>query len=62
MGNSVIHVLLVIYMIANSDEESEYWIKERQLGGIEGPVFLTMFNCLAGIFALRGYSMKFSTG
>ena len=59
IGNAVIHAMLVIYMKANEDNPSEYWVKERALGGIEGPVFLLLLNLTAGLVALRGGSMKF---
>ena len=59
IGNSAIHVLLVIYMLSNGDNTSAYWLKERELGGIEGPVFLAVLNGAAGLFALRGYTMMF---
>lgn len=44
IGNSVTHVLLVVYTLANSSNESKYWVEERRLGGIEGPVFLAVMN------------------
>ena len=50
MGNSIVHVLLVAYMLSNSDNKSEYWVKERKLGGVEGPVFLALLNFAAGYF------------
>ena len=59
MGNSIVHVLLVAYMLSNSDNQSEYWVKERKLGGIEGPVFLALLFA-AGYFALQGWRMTFS--
>ena len=62
IGNAVIHAMLVIYMKANEDNPSEYWVKERDLGGIEGPVFLLLLNLTAGLVALRGGSMKFPFG
>ena len=62
MGNSIVHVLLVAYMLSNSDNQSEYWVKERKLGGVEGPVFLALLNFAAGYFALHGWRMTFSIG
>ena len=59
MGNCAIHVLLVIYTLSNADNTSAYWLKERELGGIEGPVFLAVLNGAAGLCALRGYTMMF---
>ena len=53
MGNSIVHVLLVAYMLSNSDNQSEYWVKERKLGGIEGPVFLALLNFAAGYLRFR---------
>lgn len=62
IGNSLIHVLLIVYMLSNSENQSEYWLEERQLGGIEGPVFLVVLNLTAGLSALRGFGMAFPIG
>ena len=62
IGNSYTHVLWVLYMQANKENESEYWIEERKLGGVEGPVGLAIFNFLAGMSALMNYGMKFPVG
>ena len=63
IGNSVVHVILVIYMKANEETVSEYWAKERELGGIEGPVFLILLNFIAGMLSLRGNGVpRFSIG
>ena len=62
LGNAAIHVLLALYMLANSANPSEYWTKERELGGIEGPVGLAAVNLLAGICATRNIGMKFPAG
>ena len=42
LSNSCIHVLLTIYMKANETNLSDYWLEERKLGGIEGPVGLVI--------------------
>mmetsp|Transcript_14245 Transcript_14245/g.21974 ORF Transcript_14245/g.21974 Transcript_14245/m.21974 type:complete len:184 (-) Transcript_14245:80-631(-) len=62
LGNSVVHILLIVYTLAHKGNDSDYWIEERKLGGIEGPVGLTVLNFLVGLSALRGYSMMFSIG
>lgn len=59
ISNSFIHVLLTIYILSNAANDSVYWIEERKLGGIEGPVGLAVLNLLAGLSALRSYSSKF---
>lgn len=59
VGNCVIHMLLIIYTIGNADNGSEYWVKDRELGGVEGPVFLAILNFTAGLSAIRNYSMTF---
>jgi len=61
IGNGVVHVMLVVYMLANADNQSEYWIEERKLGGIEGPVGLAVLNIAAGYCAIQGYGMGFPT-
>uniref|UniRef100_A0A7S2AQD0 Uncharacterized protein n=1 Tax=Octactis speculum TaxID=3111310 RepID=A0A7S2AQD0_9STRA len=62
VGNSVTHVLLIVYTLANGNNNSEYWIEERKLGGIEGPVFLAILNLAAGISSLLYNSMLFPLG
>lgn len=52
LGNSFIHILLAIYMKANETNLSEYWLEERKLGGIEGPVGLAILNLVVAISAL----------
>ena len=52
LSNSFIHILLTVYMKANESNLSEYWIEERKLGGIEGPVGLVILNLAAAISAL----------
>jgi hypothetical protein len=62
LGNSFIHILLTVYTLSNANNESEYWVKERKLGGIGGPIFLVGLNTLAGMSALKGYGMYFPIG
>ena len=59
IGNCVIHLLLVLYMHANAESKSLYWVQERKLGGIEGPVFLAVVNGLSGVSALKNWTMRF---
>ena len=58
-GNSFIHILLIIYMKANETNLSDYWLEERKLGGIEGPVGLAILNFGAAISALFYNKMTF---
>ena len=62
IGNSVIHALLVVYMKANEANTSDYWEKERALGGIEGPVGLMVINFSVGILALTAGWLRLSVG
>jgi hypothetical protein len=62
IGNSVVHVLLLVYMTANHGNQSEFWAKERELGGVEGPAVIMLLNLAAGVCALRGWSMSFPLG
>lgn len=39
-------------MLANADNQSIYWEKERELGGVEGPVGLMLINTAVGYLAL----------
>ena len=54
VGNSLVHALLVIYITANDESATTYWIKERELGGVAGPVVLCAINFCVGLHALRG--------
>ena len=47
LGNSMTHILLVVYIKANEDNDSDYWIAERKLGGLEGPLILAGINFFA---------------
>ena len=58
-GNSFIHIVLIIYMKANETNLSDYWLEERKLGGIEGPVGLAILNFGAAISALFYNKMTF---
>ena len=44
LGNALLHILLIIYTISNYENNSEYWLEERKLGGIEGLVALTQLS------------------
>eukprot|EP00574_Skeletonema_japonicum_P004200 CAMPEP_0201728864 /NCGR_PEP_ID=MMETSP0593-20130828/17269_1 /ASSEMBLY_ACC=CAM_ASM_000672 /TAXON_ID=267983 /ORGANISM="Skeletonema japonicum, Strain CCMP2506" /LENGTH=135 /DNA_ID=CAMNT_0048221089 /DNA_START=40 /DNA_END=444 /DNA_ORIENTATION=- len=59
LGNSLIHILLTVYMKANETNLSQYWLEERKLGGIEGPVGLAILNLAAAISALLHNKMTF---
>lgn len=58
VGNGLIHAILVCYMKANEDNNSAYWVTERELGGVEGPAGLMMINTTVGLLALL-YGDKF---
>ena len=59
LGNALLHILLVIYTISNYENNSEYWLEERKLGGIEGLVALTIINSISSICALYFKYMTF---
>ena len=52
VGNSVVHVLLVAYMLANAETQSDYWRRERELGGVEAPAALAAVNFVVGLVAV----------
>mmetsp|Transcript_15608 Transcript_15608/g.23645 ORF Transcript_15608/g.23645 Transcript_15608/m.23645 type:complete len:188 (+) Transcript_15608:71-634(+) len=52
IGNSVAHILLTMCILSNAKNDSEYWLNERKLGGIEGPVVLAIINLVVGLSAL----------
>lgn len=62
IGNCIVHILLAIYIISNATNHSDYWVEERKLGGIEGPIGLAVLNFFAGYSALKNYGTKFPLG
>jgi hypothetical protein len=58
IGNSITHLLLMIYTISNNNNQSIYWEKEREIGGIEGPIFLALLNGIIGLISLYKWSFK----
>jgi len=62
IGNCIVHILLIIYILSNASNDSDYWIEERKLGGIEGPIGLAVLNFFAGYSALQNYGTKFPLG
>jgi len=59
LGNALTHILLIIYTISNYENNSEYWIEERKLGGIEGLVALTIINFISFLSAIYLKQMIF---
>ena len=59
LGNALLHILLIIYTISNYENNSEYWLEERKLGGIEGLVALTIINSISSLCALYLKKMIF---
>ena len=59
LGNALLHILLIIYTISNYENNSEYWLEERKLGGIEGLVALTIINSISSLSALYFKHMTF---
>eukprot|EP00535_Pseudo-nitzschia_heimii_P010520 CAMPEP_0197173058 /NCGR_PEP_ID=MMETSP1423-20130617/115_1 /TAXON_ID=476441 /ORGANISM="Pseudo-nitzschia heimii, Strain UNC1101" /LENGTH=200 /DNA_ID=CAMNT_0042621809 /DNA_START=145 /DNA_END=747 /DNA_ORIENTATION=+ len=61
IGNCVVHVLLVVYIMANEGSEAAYWVRERELeaDGIEGPLGLAILNFAAGMCSMHGKAMAF---
>ena len=65
VGNSVAHAMLVVYMKSNAINPATYWMKERELGGIEGPVILLLINLLIGLASIQSskkWPMKVALG
>ena len=52
LGNAAVHALLVMYTVGNAGDASEYWIKEREIGGVAGPVVLASINLALGLVAV----------
>lgn len=59
LGNALLHILLIIYTISNYENNSEYWLEECKLGGIEGLVILTIINSISSLCALYFKNMTF---
>lgn len=60
IGNGLIHFILTIFMMSNAENDSPYWVAERELGGVEGPVGLMIINTTVGILAMYQSSVKLS--
>ena len=61
IGNSVVHLLLIIYTKVNEDSNEPYWVKERELDadGIGGLLGLTILNFVAGMCSLHRVYLSF---
>ena len=61
IGNSVVHLLLIIYIKVNEGNESAYWLKERELdpNPAAGPIGLTILNFAAGMCSAHRKYPKF---
>jgi len=63
IGNSVMHILLIIYIRANegSSGSSAYWERERELDadGIGGPVGICILNFAAGMCSINRKQLYF---
>ena len=55
IGNSAIHVLLIVYIKTNEGNTSAFWEMERELDvdGIEGPLGLAILNFAAGMCSMH---------
>mmetsp|Transcript_1458 Transcript_1458/g.3286 ORF Transcript_1458/g.3286 Transcript_1458/m.3286 type:complete len:192 (+) Transcript_1458:160-735(+) len=61
IGNSIIHILLVVYIKANEGSDGAFWAKERELeaDGIGGPLGLAIMNFAAGMCSIHNKQMIF---
>ena len=61
IGNSVIHLLLIVYIKVNEGSEEPYWVRERELeaDGIGGPLGLAILNFAAGMCSLHKKHLSF---
>ena len=61
IGNSIVHVLLVVYIKVNEGSDTAYWAREREVeaDGIGGPVGLAVLNFAAGMCSMHGKAMSF---
>lgn len=61
IGNSVVHLLLIVYIKVNEGSEEAYWVRERELeqDGIGAPVGLTIINFAAGMCSLHKKHISF---
>ena len=53
MGNGVAHAPLTLYMSANAGRSDHFFVKERELGGLEGPAALTLINVAVGLLSIK---------
>jgi len=61
IGNSIVHVLLIVYIKANEGNDSAYWVREKELeaDGIGGPVGLAVLNFAAGMLSMHNKRLMF---
>lgn len=54
LGNSIVHVLLIVYIKANEGSGLAFWERERELqaDGIGGPLGLAIVNFAAGMCSI----------
>jgi magnesium-transporting ATPase (P-type) len=61
IGNSLVHVLLIIYIKVNEGSEDAYWVREKELeaDGIGGPLGLAILNFAAGMCSIHQKHLTF---
>ena len=53
LGNGVAHALLTLYVSANAGRQDRFFVKERELGGLEGPASLTLINVAVDLLSIK---------
>ena len=47
------HALLTLYVSANAGRQDRFFVKERELGGLEGPASLTLINVAVDLLSIK---------
>ena len=47
------HAPLTLYILANAGRSDHFFVKERELGGLEGPASLTLINVAVDLLSIK---------
>ena len=62
MGNGVAHAPLTLYILANAGRSDHFFVKERELGGLEGPGALALIKVAVGLLSIKARWLLLSFG
>ena len=62
LGNGVAHAPLTLYISANAGRSDHFFVKERELGGLEGPGALALIKVAVGLLSIKDRWLLLSFG